>query len=534
MPESNKTMSEKIDVIVIGSGHNGLTTACYLAKAGYKVRVLERRDTLGGAVCTETMFGGYRMDVGSSAHFMIHQTPVVRELELESYGLEYIPLDPFMSYPVFGGDGVIHFFKDLDRTLDSISTVAPEDVGRYKEFVDFWGRINRGVLNVFLTPPSMGNIVREMVKGQFRDGSMFAKGQQTDGLRRILSSYGQVVDESFTNPHLKTALLWFAAQSGPTPDMSASGDFVGWQAMVHDSGAKRPKGGSGMLTQAMIRMLEAHGGEVLAESPVKRILVRNGAAVGVELDDGSHHHAPTIVSNAHVQTTMLKLVGPEHLHGHLVKRVADLNIGNGFGMVIRCAVDDLPRYEACPDDPHIHNGLQMLCPDRDYMYRAIGDFQAKRPPTEPAVVAMTFSKTDPSIAPPGKHTLFAWAQWHPYELAGGLDWDLIREQEARKIYDVVVRYAPNMEGKRSDWYIQSPLDIERKHGMLKGNVMHVEMTFDQMFMFRPTPELSQYKTPVKGLYLSSASCHPGGGVFAAAGYNAAAVILADLKKKRWF
>lgn len=532
--ESKKTMSESVDVIVIGSGHNGLTTACYLAKAGYRVRVLERRDTLGGAVCTETMFGGYRMDVGSSAHFMIHQTPVVRELELERYGLDYIPLDPFMSYPVYGGSGVIHFFKDLNDTLDSIAAVAPEDVGRYREFVEFWGRINKGVLNAFLTPPSMGNIVREMAKGQWRDGSMFARGQQTEGLRRILSSYGQVVEESFTNPHLKAALLWFAAQSGPTPDMSASGDFVGWQAMVHESGAKRPRGGSGMLTQAMIRMLEAHGGEVIADSPVKRIRIRDGKAEGVELENGQVHLAKTVVSNAHVQTTMLKLVGPDHLDGHLVKRVGDINVGNGFGMVIRCAVEELPQYEACPGDPHVHNGLQMLCPSRDYMFRAIGDYQAKRPPAEPAVVAMTFTKTDPTLAPEGKHTLFAWAQWHPYELADGMRWDDIREQEAEKIYDVVTRYAPNMKGKRIDWLIQTPLDIERKHGLLRGNVMHVEMSFDQMFMFRPTPELSQYRTPIRGLYLSSASCHPGGGVFAAAGYNAAAVVLADLKKKRWF
>jgi len=532
--ETNKTMAESFDVIVIGSGHNGLTTACYLAKAGHKVLVLERRETLGGAVCTETMFGGYRMDVGSSAHFMIHQTPVIQELELHKYGLEYIDLDPFMSFPVYGGKGVIHFFKDLDRTLESIATVAPEDVENYRNFIEFWKRINKGVLGAFLTPPSGGNIMKEMIRGQMRDGSMFGKGEQMDGLRKILSSYGQVVEESFLNPHLKTALLWFAAQSGPTPDMAASGDFVGWQAMMHESGGKRPKGGSGMLTQAMIAMLRAHGGEVRENSPVKRILIRNGVAEGVELISGETFHAKTIVSNAHVQTTMLNMVGPEHLSGHLMKRVADINVGNGFGMVLRCAVDELPQYEACPNDPYIHNGLQMLCPDRDYMFRAIGDFHRKEPPKEPAVVAMTFSKIDPTLAPEGKHTLFAWAQWHPYELANGVQWDDIREREAEKIYDVVVRYAPNMKGKRLDWYIQSPLDIERKHGLLRGNVMHVEMSFDQMFMFRPTPELSQYKTPIKGLYLSSASCHPGGGVFAAAGYNAAKVVLKDISKKTWF
>ncbi len=533
-------MNNQYDAIIIGSGHNGLTTAGYLAKAGQKVLVLERRDTLGGAVCTETMFqseaypSGFRMDVGSSAHIMIHQTPVLDELGLYDYGLEYIEMDPIMSFPYPDGKGVLHFYKDVERTLDSIQKLSPRDVKNYKDFIEFWGRINRGVLKTFLVPPSGKNIVSEMVKGQIRDGSMFGKGDQTDGLRRILSSYGQVVEEAFDHPYLKTALLWFAAQSGPTPDQSASGDFVGWQAMLHESGAKRPKGGSGMLTQAMIKMIEAHGGEVRANSPVAEIMIKNGEAFGVKLASGEEILAKRVISNAHVQTTMLKMVGPDHLDAKLLHRVKNINVGNGFGMVVRCAVSELPEYTACPEDDDIHRGLQLLCPSREYMNNAIGDFQKGLPPEKPAVVAMTFSKIDPTLAPDGGHTLFTWAQWHPYDLQNGLKWDDIREREADKIYDVVVNYAPNMKGKLIDRYIQTPLDIERKHGLLKGNVMHVEMTFDQMFMFRPTPEMSQYKTPIKNLYLSSASCHPGGGVFAAAGYNAANVILKDIRKKKWF
>ena len=528
------------DVIVIGSGHNGLTTACYLAKAGYRVLVLERRDTIGGAVCTETMFqndrdpDGYKIDVGSSAHFMIHQTPVVRELELENYGLEYIEMDPFMSYPLPDREGVIHFYRSVERTLESIRKVCPEDVGNYRDFIDFWTRINKGVLKAFLVPPKGGKMFGEILKGQLRDGSMFKKGEQTDGLRRILSSYGQVVDEAFESPYLKAALLWFAAQSGPTPDQAATGDFAGWQAMLHQSGGKRPKGGSGMLTQAMKRMLEAYGGEVRTESPVQEIVVEHGRAAGVILSDRERINARAVVSNAHVQTTMLNLLPREHVEDHLYKRVQHINTGNGFGMVIRCAVEELPRYTACPDDEHVHNGLQLLAPSEAYLNRAIGDYRKGEPPENPAVLAMTFSRIDPSLAPSGKHLLYAWAQWHPYQLSNGENWDDIREREAEKIWDVVASYAPNMKDKRIDWYIQSPLDIERKHGMLNGNVMHVEMSFDQMFMFRPTPELSQYKTPVKNLFLSSASCHPGGGVFAAAGYNAARVVKAEIGRKKWF
>lgn len=533
MPDSS------FDTIIVGSGHNGLVTACYLAKAGEKVLVLERREEVGGAVATETMFqqpsypGGFRMDIGSSVHIMIHQTGILEELELESYGLEYIEMDPMMSYPLPEGRGVIHFHKDLERTLESIAQVAPEDVENYREFVRFWGRINKGVLNAFMSPPSGGAMFKEIGLGQIRDGSMFRKGESTQGVQKILSSYGKVVDDAFESPWLKAALVWFAAQSGPTPDMPATGDFAGWQAMLHESGAKHPRGGSGMLTQALARCLKAHGGEVRTSTPVSHIRIENGEAIGVRTEAGEEIRSTRVVSNAHVQTTMMKMVGPDHLPPSTLARVRNIAVGNGFGMVIRCAVEELPVYRAAPDDSLIHNGMQLLAPSVGYMHRAIGDYQKRRPPQDPAVLAMTFSAIDPDVAPSGGHTLFAWAQWHPYELADGLRWDDIREAEAEKIYDVVCRYAPNMEGKRIDWYIQSPLDIERKHGMLRGNVMHVEMNLDQMFMFRPLPEMSQYETPIRHLYLSSASCHPGGGVFGAAGYNAAQTILKQKRRARW-
>ncbi len=524
---------KKFDALIIGSGHNGLVTGCYLARKGRSVCVLERRDTIGGAVCTENMFRskenphGFQIDVGSSVHIMIHQTGIIEELELEKYGLEYIDMDPIMSYPVPGGKGVIHFFKDLDKTLDSIASVAPEDVDNYKKFIEFWGQINKGVMKTFMVPPTGKNILLEMLKGRFRDGNMFKKGEELKSLQKILGSYGEVVDQSFKNEYLKAALVWFAAQSGPTPDQPATGDFVGWQSMLHQSGAKHPRGGSGMLTRAMACLIEKHGGVVQNNSPVEEIIIENGKAKGVVLENGEKILSDVVVSNAHVQTTMLKLVDRKHLDSSMIKSVENIRVGNGFGMVIRCAVKELPIYNACPDDPYIHNGMQLLAPSVQYMNDAIADYLKGKPPENPAVLAMTFSKIDPDVAKDGNHTLFAWAQWHPYELRDGLHWDDIREREAQKIYDVVTSYAPNIKNKLIDWYIQSPLDIERKHGLLKGNVMHVEMNFNQMFMFRPTPELSRYQTPIKNLFLSSASCHPGGGVFGAAGRNAAGIIMSQ-------
>jgi phytoene dehydrogenase-like protein len=525
------------DIIVVGGGHNGLTCACYLQKAGLNVLVLERRPIIGGAVCTETMWGGYSIDVGSSAHIMIHLTPVVRDLELERYGLEYIDMDPFAFYPLADGQGAIEFWRDLDRTCASIEKISPEDATAYRHFVEFWGTINEGVFAAFLRPPTPGNLVRTMATGQF--SRVDNSGGSLDTLRRLFTSYGQLIEETFTSEPMRAAMSWLAAQSGPAPDEIGTGDFAGWHAMLHRSGAKHPRGGSGMLTQAMQRCLEAHGGTTRLDAEVRKIVVRDGKVRGVEIGEGSTHEfieAPMVVSNAHVQTTMLKLIGKDNLPGELAQRVERVRVGNGFGMAVRCAADALPDYLAAPSGgkPHpSHHGLQLLCPSVAYLKQGYNDFRQGVPAHEPSAIAMTFSAIDPDVAPAGKHTLFVWGQYHPYELSDGSDWDSIAEREADKLLEVVYRYAPNMRGAITNRYIQTPLELERKLGLLRGNVMHVEMSFDQMFSFRPLPELSSYRVPsIGGLYLTGASTHPGGGVFAAPGYNTAHVMLADVRKQR--
>jgi phytoene dehydrogenase-like protein len=352
-------------------------------------------------------------------------------------------------------------------------------------------------------------------------------------VRRLFASYGQLIVETFESEPMRAAMTWLAAQSGPPPDELGSGDFFGWHTMLHQSGAKHPKGGSGMLTQAMARSLEAAGGAVRLDAPVRRILVRDRRAVGVELQDGTAISAPLVISNAHVVTTMLDLLGEEHLPPGMAARIRQIRIGNGFGMTVRCAADALPDYLAAPSGgrPHeSHHGLQLLAPSMEYVRQAYADYSRGLPSRDPAVIAMTFSAIDPVVAPPGKHTVFLWAQYFPYELAGGAQWDDIREGVADNILEVLYRYAPNMRGAILDRFIQTPLDLERRLGLLHGNVMHVEMSLDQMFFFRPLPELASYRTPVRGLYLTGASTHPGGGVFGASGYNTARVVLGDRRR----
>jgi phytoene dehydrogenase-like protein len=250
------------------------------------------------------------------------------------------------------------------------------------------------------------------------------------------------------------------------------------------------------------------------------------------LEDGERIPSSVVVSGAHVQTTLLDLVGHDNLPSRLRSRVRSLRVGNGIGMTVRCAIDELPRY-TCLDNAqtNIAPSMQLICPSLDYLQRAYADSQRGYPAQQPALVAMTPSSVDPTIVPPGKHSLYIWAQYHPYQIAGGEAWDNIREREADRLLDTLAEYAPNVASSVTHRYIQTPLDLERNVGLLHGNIMHIDMSLDQMFMFRPLPELAMYKTPLSGLYLTGASTHPGGGVSGASGRNAASTVLRDLRSR---
>jgi phytoene dehydrogenase-like protein len=541
------------DVVIVGAGHNGLTCACYLAKAGRKVLVLERRHIVGGAVCTQDdLIPGYRLDVGSSAHIMIHLTPVLRDLELHKYGLEYLEMDPWAYYPILGTGTGISFYKDIDKTCASIAKISPKDAEAYRAFVNHWGELNEGIFETFLKPPSPGKIFGTIFKRNLLNFRSRKLWSSMDTSRQLMAPYGSVIEELFEHPAMRTALAWLSAQSGPAPTEMATGDMLGWNAMIHKSGAKRAKGGSGALTQAMAKCLLAHDGEIQCDAEVSTISQRRPDDQGFDIvyitktdrianlgkklkDDSILVGAKKVVGACHIHTLFNAIApsNPKDAVNELKKRVARTRIGNGFGMIVRHAVEELPDYgdKSAPAGPlpgtkDYQTSLQLLCPSMDYLNSSHRNFMFGLPPKQPSVVAMSFSALDPTLAPEGKHTLFTWGQYHPYEMSNGENWDDIREREADKLYDLVCQYAPNMKGKMIARYIQTPLDIERTLGLLRANVMHLEMSLDQMFMFRPLPELAEYKVPgLPGLYLTGASTHPGGGVFAASGYNTARVIL---------
>ena len=513
------------DVVVIGSGHNGLTTAAYLAKWGYRVVVLERRDTIGGAVCTEEMFGGFQMDVGGSAHFMIHHTPIVSDLELDKYGLEYIPLDPFMTAPFDDGSS-ISFYQDLDKTCQSIAKISERDAEAYRAFIRRWQPLNEAIFELFLMRPTVRNFGSKVLLRKFSPNSK----ERNELLRTLFQSYGRVLHDTFEDDRLRAALAWWGAQSGPPPIDAMSAEFIGWHSVIHKKGPARPRGGSGMLTKALAAYIEDHGGAVLANHEVKRILVENGHAVGAETTGGERFTGKRVVSNAHVWVTFLDLL-KEWIGGDLRSRVEGIHVGNGFGMVVRAAMNKLPQFNVTDTtSDEVVKGLQLLCPSTQYLNDAYADYLRGEPSRDPAVIGMTFSAIDPTLAPEGKHTLFLWGQWYPYKLRDGLHWDGITRREAEKLFRVIDRFAPGTSEELIDMYIQTPPVISEKHNMPNPNVMHVEMLIDQMLMFRPIPELSNYQTPLKGLFMANAGMHPGGGIFGAPGYNCAREVRKSLRK----
>ena len=504
------------DVVVIGAGHNGLVAACYLARAGLDVEVVEVDTVLGGAVSTVERFPGYRMDRGSSAHIMIRHTGIVEDLGLTDCGLEYQDLDPWGFAP-FGEYG-IHFFVDLDRTCASIEAVCgSRDADAYRAFVLDWSARNLRVFDAFQGAPTPMHLGR----------TLWGVGRSTglNGLelsRQFLTTGDSLLDEHFDDERLKTALAWLGAQSGPPTHEVATADLVGWNTVMHLKPPGHPRGGSGMLSDALRLRLESLGGRVRLGDGAAAITRSGSRVTGVRTTSGDHLPAPTVMAGCHVLTT-LELAGESDL---LDRARRTIRLGNGIGMVVRLATDSLPHYPAASADTY--RSMQLIAPSRTFLRRAHGDFNSGLPPTEPAALAMTFSAFDDTLAPAGRHNITVWGQWHPYALSNGEHWDQIREREGAKLVEAVDRAAPGFAGSVQQMHVQTPLDLERELGLRGGQVMHVEMAFDQMFLWRPMPELAGYRVPgVEGLYLCGASTHPGGGVFGASGRSAARTALAD-------
>jgi phytoene dehydrogenase-like protein len=502
------------DLVVVGGGHNALISAAYAAQAGFRVGVFERRPLIGGAVSTSEIVPGYHFDFGGSAHILIRLTPVVDELGLERFGLHYLELDPIFFAPTSTGPPLI-IYRDVDRTVEHIETILPGEGASYGKFISDWQPFSEAVCESFLNTPSpfeLGKAFFDLGKDQSWQAQ----------LPLILKPYGNVVDEYFTSETLKALLCWMAAQSGPPPTEPLTAPFLLWHPLYHKGGVARPRGGSGMLTAALKQHIESHGGEVHLAAPVEEIVIEGGRATGVRVE-GEVYTARVVLAGTHVQESLGRLLPPEHRPPSLGR----MRTGNGFGAILRLALSEPITY-AGDAQPGARVALQLLCRDRQQITDAYADYLKGLPAQDPPIVAMSFSAVDETLAPPGGEVLWLWAQYFPYALRGGQPWESVADGVAERILDAFERYAPGTRDKIVGRLFQHPPWLERELGLPRGNVMHVEMSLDQMFALRPSLELSRYHTHVPGLFITGASTHPGGGIMGASGRNAARHVLRAL------
>ncbi|WUD62550.1 NAD(P)/FAD-dependent oxidoreductase [Nocardia sp. NBC_00511] len=530
MSSSDRTRS----IAIVGSGHNAMVAACYLARAGHRVEVLERDTVLGGAVSTVERFPGHLVDRGSSAHIMIRHTGIIEELELARFGLRYIDCDPWAFAPAPPGaeQSPIVFHRDLDATCASIAAACGErDARAYRRFVQIWGPRSAKVMRAFSGPATGGNLLRSFWGMDPREAAG-ASGRADGGAlsREMMQTGDALLDSLFDSERLKAALAWFGAQSGPPMSEPGSAPMVAFAALMHTLPPGRAVGGSGALTTALVARFESDGGTVSA-GDAATALTRAGDGWRVTTASGRNLVVDNVVAGCHILTTLNLLEQGGFDAAVLADWRRRIRVGPGIGMVVRAATSALPHYPGAEASESAH-GLQLLVTDRRELRRAHGAALAGDLPPRPVVLAMSFSALDPTIAAPGQHQLTLWSQWHPYALADGTTWPGHADREADRIIAEMDAHAPGFADTVLTRHVQTPADLESELGLLGGNVMHVEMSIDQMFMWRPLPELATQRVPgAPGLYLTGASTHPGGGVSGASGRSAAQLLQRDLRPR---
>ncbi len=513
-------MSEH-DIIIIGAGHNGLTCAGYLLKAGLSVLLLERRHIVGGCATTEEEIAeapGFLFNPCAFEVILHEKVPMIRDLELTQFGLKFLRLDPVTFAPFPDGSHVL-FWRDVERTCREIARFSPNDAKAYPQFLDFWHQMSALLDPIRLSPPPSLKDLLNMVD----------ESQVEEMVRVLMLSPKQMLDEWFEDERVKGPIAWWAAQLNTAPTDQGTSMFCSHMEMLHRIGVQRPEGGTGALTQAMANMVLHYGGSIRLNAEVSRITVENGRATGVELSSGEKFTArKAVISNLDAKRVFERLVEPGHLDPAFLKRVQHIRASGVGAIKVEIALSERLRYEdTLQVGPEACIPTMYYSPSIDYLDRCFMDIKRGEVPDGPVYCAYDPSVADPTMAPPGKHALYIWEPV-PYELSNGRNWDDVKEQAADKLIDSVAQFAPNIKNAIIARKIVTPPQEERRTGLIRGNYVHLDMTFDQLFSFRPLPELSRYRTPIGGLYLTGAGTHPGGGITGAPGHNTAFEVIKDL------
>jgi phytoene dehydrogenase-like protein len=523
----------KYDAIVIGGGHNGLTAAAYLARAGRKVVVLERRHVLGGAAVTEEVFPGFKFSVCSYVVSLL-RPEIIRDLDLPRHGLEILPLDGTFT-PMPNGD-YLWRVNDHARTRREIARHSKLDAEAYDEYgkaMVEMARFVKPILN--MTPPDPASLnPRDLMKLLFL-GRRFRALTDLDRYNQLQLMTMSAVD--FLDQWFETDVL--------KATMSASGiigTFLGVRSpgtayvLLHHymgeiDGAFRSwgfaRGGTGAISNAIASAAREAGVEIRTEAPVARISVRAGKADGVVLANGDDLQAKMVLSSVDPNLTFLRFIERKELPDDFVEEVQRYKYRGSSGKV-NLALDALPEFRSLPGDgPHLRGAIS-ISPSVDYMERAYDQAKYGEFSRRPYIDMVIPTLTDPSVAPPGKHVLSCFVQYAPYHLASGR-WDDRREEFGDTVIDTIAEHAPNIRDIILHRQVLTPLDIEREFGLTEGNIFQGELSLEQLFFARPVPGWAQYTTPVRNLWMCGSATHPGGGIMGAPGRNAALKILGQAR-----
>ena len=527
--------ASRYDAIVVGGGHNGLVTAAYLAGAGRRVLVLERREVVGGACVTEEIFPGFKVSTAAYVTSLF-RPEIVRDLRLADHGYHVLPRDP-SSFTPFPDGRSLTMGPDRALTLKEIAKFSTRDAERYPDYETMLERV------ADLVEPMLTIRAPDLVRPGLSDlRTLFALGR---GFRRLggraaeavdilVGAARPILDRWFESEQLKATLATDAiigAMASPSMPGTA---YVLFHHVMGETNGRRGvwgyvRGGMGGLTQALAAAARARGADIRCGAEVARILVRDGRVTGVALARGDEFQAPVVASNADARVTFTRLLDPRLLPGEFVEAVNRIGYESA-SLKINVALAELPDFRALPgrEPGPQHRGTIHVCPDQDYIERAYDDAKYGRPSARPVLECTIPSVVDPSVAPPGRHLMSMFVQYAPYALREGT-WDEHRDAFADRCFALLDEYAPNFSRSVLARQVLTPLDLERVFGLTGGNIFQGAMTPNQLFSFRPVPGWAQYRTPIRGLYLCGAAAHPGGGVMGAPGLNAAREILG----RRW-
>jgi phytoene dehydrogenase-like protein len=527
-------MADKRDIVIIGGGHNGLVTAFYLARAGFKPLVLERSAQVGGAAVTDEFHTGFRCS--TLAHTAGPIRPeIVRDMQLEKHGLRLIT--PTTCVTALTPEGrALTLYQDAEQSSHEISAFSQKDAAKYPEFQQSLRKISKVIAEALATtPPDIDHPSSGDLWSMLKTGRAIRNLGKKDMFR--LLRWGPMAVADLAAEYFETELLRaviaargvFGTFLGPWSAGSTLVLLIRAAADAHPVGsASLAAGGMGAVTQAMASAAKAAGAEIRTGAEVIEIHVRDGAATGVLLATGEEIQARAVISNADPKRTLLKLTDPTHLSPDFVQKLQHYR-GNGTVAKVNLALSGLPQFTALKNgDTAALKGRIHIGNEIDYLERAFDESKYGNFSRQPYLEATVPSLTDPTLAPEGKHVMSIYMQYAPYKLKG--DWEQQRKALGQTVVQTLAQYAPNLPELILTHQIITPKDLEDKYGMTGGQIFHGDLALDQFFTMRPLLDWARYRTPIQNLYLCGSGTHPGTGLTGGSGANAAREILKELKR----